>query len=189
MKQDAAMNRFTTILPAAFVIALAAGALCTSCKTTEENYRAAYEKTIAAKQEESALEATIYGKERRQQGVTTMQTEHGEVEVRMQLVRLTDDGGGSFDTFHRYCVVVGQFKQIFNAKSLRNRLVDAGYPGSFIVETAEPYYYIVLESYDEVGEAAASMERFRSKGAIAMREPCPFILSATVRRPAAAKTK
>lgn len=178
------MNYNKIRIATAVVFILAGSSILPSCKTTEENYRAAYEKTMAARQKEDDIEATIYGKERRRQLVTTIETDKGEVEVRSQLVRITENGGGVYENVHRYNVVVGQFKQIFNAKSLRQRLVDAGYTNAFIVETAEPFYYIVLESFSDAGEAATSMEHFKASGAISMREPCPFILGATVQRPA-----
>ena len=51
-----------------------------------------------------------------------------------------------------------------------------------MVETAEPYYYIVLASFSDAAEAAKAMEEFKANGAFPMKEPCPFILDATGRR-------
>lgn len=175
-------------------VALAAVAALTlpclfSCKTTEANYREAYMKTIAARNEDAALDSTIYGRERRQMQSVTVNTSAGQVEVRRHMVRVTDGGGGFPEKLHRYNVVVGQFKQLFNAKSLRERLVDANFPSAFVVETAEPYYYVVLSSFDDAAEASKALDAFKAKKAISMREPCPFILDATVRRQAPTKHK
>lgn len=156
----------------------------TSCKTSEANYRQAYERAIAGREASQAVDSGVYGAVRRELNMRTDRLPDGrEVQLYTQRVRVTDDGGGIAENLHRYNVVVGRFKQIFNARSLRNRLVDAGYPAAFVVETAEPYYYIVLSSHDALDEAVAAMEAFPD-GVIAMKEPLPFILDATARRPA-----
>ncbi len=160
-----------------------------SCKTTEENYREAYQKTIAARNEDAALDSTIYGVQRRQMQSATVTTPAGPVEVRRHVVRVTEGGGGIPEKLHQYNVVVGQFKQLFNAKSLRDRLADGHYPTAFVVETAEPYYYVVLQSFDDAAEASAALNEFKTKKVIAMREPCPFILDATARRKTQAARK
>ncbi len=156
--------------------------LVTGCKTTEANYREAYEKTVAARQEQDSLDATIYGRERRMQQSRVINTPSGDVQVRVQLVRVTKDGGGIPQNLRRYNVVVGQFKQLFNAKSLRERLVDMGYSSTFVVETGEPYYYIVLASFNDAADAQKSLDAFSKDAPIPMKAPLPFILDATARR-------
>lgn len=153
-----------------------------ACRTTEANYRAAYEKTVAARQDGDSIESTIYGRERRQTRQSVIQTAVGEVPVTAQLVRVTKDGGGIPQNLRRFNVVVGQFKQLFNAKSMRERLVDLGYSKAFVVETGEPYYYVVLTSFSDAGDAKQSLDAFVEAKAIPVKEPCPFILDATARR-------
>lgn len=159
-----------------------------SCKTTEANYRAAYEKAVAARDSSESIDDTVYGKFRRELGSQTVATAQGDVEVKTQLVKVTKDGGGIPEMLRRYNVVVGQFKQKFNAVSMRDRLADNGYPGTFVIETAEPYYYIVTGSYTTLDEAASALAKLAAAKPQGMREPCPFILDATARRaPAKAK--
>ena len=167
-------------IPAAVAAAIMLPAFF-SCKTTEANYRAAYERTMEARQEQAALDSTIYGAQRRAMGSATVNTSEGTVEVRTQLVRVTPEGGGTNENLHRYNVVVGQFKQLFNARSLRERLVEKGYPAAFVVQTAEPYYYIVLASFDDAAPAQRTLEEFVASATISMKAPCPFILDATAR--------
>lgn len=163
------------------VIIMAAVALC-SCKTTEANYRAAYEKAVAARDSSDSIDDTIYGKERRNAGTHVIETSAGKAEVKTQMVNVTAGGGGVVENLRRYNVVAGQFKQKFNAVSLRNRLADGSYPGAFVVETAEPYYYIVVGSYATADEAVKALEAVKSDGEKSIRPPCPFILDATARR-------
>lgn len=162
------------------VVLCAVALLATACKTSEANYRAAYEKTMEARRVEQSVDSTVYGEVRRQANTRSVEVEQGvSTDVRVQHVRVTEGGGGINENLRRYGVVVGQFKQRFNAISLRDRLVDAGYPAAFVVETAEPYYYILLGSYSELPEAYAAMKSFEAKPAIVMKEPLPFILQAS----------
>ncbi len=153
------------------------------CKTSEENYRRAYEKAVATDDDDMPLDSTIYGANRRQMNSRTVETALGPVTLRTHMVRITEGGGGIRENLKRYNVVAGQFKQLFNAKSMRERLVDSGYPGAFVVETAEPYYYIVAGSYATLDAAAEAMAKIAADGNIAMKAPCPFVLDATARRP------
>lgn len=170
--------KFTRIL---LIVFLAAVALV-SCKTTEENYRKAYERTVAARAEQDSIDQTIYGRERHNMTEHSVSTPAGEVKVKSQFVRVTDGGGGIPESLRRYNVVAGQFKQIFNAKSFRERLADGGYPSAFVVETAEPYYYIVVGSFSDVQQAQAQLEKLAKDKSVTVKPPCPFILDATARR-------
>lgn len=159
-----------------------------SCKTTEENYRAAYEKTVEGREESQELESTIYGANRRGMAETTISTAKGKVNVRRQRVRITEGTASSQNALKQYNIVVGQFKQVFNAKSLRDRLAELGYPEAFVAETSEPYYYIIVASYGEATEAADALAEIKAKKPIPMKAPLPFILEAVGRHsPAQAK--
>ncbi len=119
------------------IISLAAATLLGACKTSEANYREAYEKAIAGREADSAVDSTIYGKVRQQKTVRTVDMpDGGTAEIRAQHVRATDGTGITTDKMLQYNVVTGGFKQLFNAKSLRQRLINAGYPSTFIAETS-----------------------------------------------------
>ena len=165
------------------ILIILASLALVGCKTSEANYRQAYERAIAARDSTSDLDSTIYGQVRREMKIRQMTLADGSsVPVYSQHVRITEGGGGINESLRRYNVVVGRFKQAFNAKSLRNRLVDdCGIPSAFVVETAEPYYYVVASSHSTLAEAAAAMRALPSS-VPPMREPLPFILDATSRR-------
>ena len=155
----------------------------TGCKTTEANYRQAYEKAVAGREDALELDSTIYGRVRRDMRNESVVSKDGRsLIVKTQLVKVTPDGGGIPENLREYNVVVGQFKQLFNARSMRNRLVDAGYPEAFVVQTAEPYYYVVLASRADVSEAFEAVDQFRKRDAVPVKAPCPFVLKATMRR-------
>lgn len=158
-------------------------AALSGCRTSEANYRAAYERTVAGRDSAMSVDSTIYGAVRRQMDMRTVPLADGtSVPVYSQHVRVTDGGGGTNEALRRYNVVVGRFKQLFNARSMRERLVDNGvFPGAFVVETAEPYYYVVGASTASPDSAAAILRNLPT-GTPPMRDPLPLILDATQRR-------
>lgn len=157
------------------IVALLAFA-AVACKTTEANYRQAYDRAVAGRDSADAIENTVYGAHRRAMGTRQMIVAGDTFDIRSQRVALTEGGGGIRENLRPFNVVVGQFKQLFNARSMRERLVDAGYPGTFVVETAEPYYYVVLSSHADAGQAAAALKAIPAKFPVVMKAPLPFIL-------------
>lgn len=164
------------IIYIAAAAALAMGAA--SCKTSEEAYRAAYERAVAGRADEDPLEGTVYGAARRPLGTRIAIAGTDTAEVVTHRVKVTEGGGGVAEWLRPYSVVVGRMKQRFNALSMRERLVDEGYPRTFVVETGEPYYYIVAASYDSEAEAVAECARLRRLAdfPVPMRGGLPFIL-------------
>lgn len=153
---------------AAWLVGLAA------CKPTEANYRTAYEKAVAGRSDEA--DSTIYTKIRREFVPGTLTYGDRSFPTGSQFVKATEDGGGVAESVKRYCVVAGQFKQIFNAKSMRERLAEGGYPGAFVVQTREPYYFVVAGSSHEIQPAVELFDRLQADTALRLREPAPFIL-------------
>lgn len=154
------------------VVALAV----TSCKTSEDNYRRAYEKTIAARQADEADNESIYGSDRRMLPTTAVIAGNDTVPVSIKQVSVVVRDGETKPEMSAYNVVAGQFKQQFNAFSLRDRLIDAGYKDAFVVETAEPYYYIIVQTSGDVRSASDALEKLKQKPPVAMKDPLPFIL-------------
>lgn len=157
-------------------ISVLAAAVLGGCKTTEANYRGAYEKAVEAQAGQPDIDDTIYGNVRRQSNRHEVALADGKkIAVEAMRVRITENGGAVPENLKRYNVVAGQFKQLFNAQSLRKRLSD-NYAGAFIVETAEPYYYVVAESFADINDAASALARIKATAPVPMKEPLPFIL-------------
>lgn len=152
--------------------------LAVGCKTSEENYRAAYDKAMEGRAGRDSIENTIYGAARHGMDMRLARFGADSAEVKTQRVRVTDGGGGLREWLRPYSVVAGQMKQLFNAQSLRERLADNGCPRAFVVETSEPYYYIITETYateEEAVRAAAALRR-RTDFPVRMKAPLPFVL-------------
>ncbi len=146
------------------------------CKPTEQNYREAYEKTMAGRAASEAEDSTIYTNIRREMRERQMVVGSDTVPVKSQHVSITEGGGGINEYIRRYCVVAGQFKQRFNALSMRERMADGEYPAAFVVQTREPYYFVVAASYDSIAPALEMVERLRSDQDLKIKEPLPFVL-------------
>lgn len=156
-------------------IALAAIAM-SSCKTTEANYRAAYEKVVADRNGDDD-DLGVYGKLRKQINTVEVIAGSDTIPVKMIHVSVTTDKGEAARPMRRYCVAVGQFKQRFNAMSLKERLVAQGYADAFVVATSEPYYYVVASDHDSAADASEALAEFERTAPVAMRDPLPFILA------------
>ncbi len=145
-----------------------------SCKTTEENYRSAYDRAKAAR-DSSATESAIYGRGRTM-GAQTIVAEGDTIECRIQRVALTEPIDDSVDFSDRFNVVVGQFKQEFNAKSMCKRLRQAGYENAVVVQNGEPYYFVLLSSHETRQAAIEALKAIPDDFPIRMRAPLPYIL-------------
>lgn len=156
--------------------ALAAAILALpGCRTSEANYRSAYERAIGHRDSVAALDSTIYGANRRAMDQRSVTVDGRTYSVRTQLVSITEGADGNAEALRRYNVVVGRFKQLFNARSLRNRVAASGYGDAMVVQTAEPYYYVVASSHDSLPLAQAALESFPELE-FSLRPPLPFIL-------------
>lgn len=168
------------ILHCIFIVAaLAALAALGGCKTTEANYRAAYDKAVAGRDSAMQFDQTVYGNQRRAIDSRLVTTDAGDsADVRTMRVAVIVEGGGLNEWLKAYNVVVGQFKQQINAVSMRERLVEAGYPRAFVVETPEPYYYVVLESMSSAPDAIHACHALKSdkKFPFPLRAPLPFLI-------------
>lgn len=168
------MKSTRTIALAVLILSLAS---FIGCKPSEKNYRAAYETAMAARDADSTdYDKTVYTRIRRQMKSAKAVVGGDTLAVNTQFVGITPGGGGINESIKRYCVVVGQFKQVFTAKDMRERLVNAGYPGSFVVQTREPYYFVVAGAFHSLAEAASLLKRTESDSSLIMRPPLPFIL-------------
>lgn len=146
------------------------------CKTTEKNYREAYEKAITADTTRTPFEETIYGAQRRAVRNGKIAIDGDTIPMQMIAVSVTADGGGIPEMLKNYCVVAASFKQLFNAWSVRDRLVDGGYPGAFIVQTTEPYYYVLALSTDTATAAVAALRKLQATPPFPLRAPAPFLM-------------
>ncbi|MDE5751098.1 MAG: hypothetical protein K2H88_00495 [Duncaniella sp.] len=164
------------ILPLSAMAFLCACSLFTGCKTTEANYRQAYEAAVTHREESTGLDSTIYSRIRNSARTSCLVVGADSLPVRTEYIGITKDGGLEKNDLRRYSVVVGQFKQIFNARQMRERLVGSGYTGTFIVQTREPLYYVAVATSDTPADILAEWKRVTTDDGLVLRAPLPFVL-------------
>ncbi len=151
-------------------------AMLPSCKTTEENYKASYDCAREQKEATTPLDSTIYARIRQEAQRDARDFVDENLVVVTERVKVTPDQGVETHPLEQYNVMVAQFKQLFNAKSMRDRLRDAGFSDAMVVETAEPLYYVVAGVAPTEGDVSALVKRLRKQSAVAVREPYPQVL-------------
>ncbi|MBD5335155.1 MAG: hypothetical protein HDR96_07155 [Bacteroides sp.] len=169
------MKNISTMRSLPLLLALF-GMLAVGCKTNEKNYREAYEVAVAKSRESSGVDSTIYARIRNSAQMSELKAGNDSLPMRTEYIGYTEDGGASRETVKRYNVVVGQFKQVFNARQMRARLQASGYGDAFIVHTREPLYYVCTATCQTPEEAAEAFRKVKDDKSIVLREPLPFIL-------------
>lgn len=153
-------------------------ALLAGCKANQTAYTAAYESATAKRDSMVKIEETIYGKYRDRGAMKPAAVINGDtLWVSTQNVGFPKDGGISRDSLQRYNIVVGSFKQIFNARAMTTRLRSEGYPHAFFLHTREPLYLVITATEST---AAGALEALRHVQAdtLRLRAPLPYVLEA-----------
>lgn len=146
------------------------------CRPSEKHYRSVYETTLAIRDSIRAIDETIYGKYRNRIGQTSMTVGTDTLWFATEPIGYTEGLGGSDSTVYRYNIVVGQFKQIFNAKEMRNRLLTNGYPEAMVFQNREPMYYVVALTVRSPKEAIEALHTVEADTSLHIRAPLPYVL-------------
>jgi len=159
------------------IIALLIAIAVTSCKTSEENYRRAYEAAAEQRRESTGLDSTIYSRIRNSAVSSYLVVNGDSMPMRREYIGYTDGGGSSRENVKRYNVVVGRFRQVFNAKQMRQRLIDGGYDSAMIVHTREPLYYVISATASTPEATLEAWRKVTGDKNLILKSPLPFILS------------
>ncbi len=166
-----------------FVITIVS--ILTSCKTTEANYRAAYDVAKARQAQQQTDdeydEDTMRLLERtRQRGESTHVVGSDTIKVSTVFVKMTL---GETDKVPRYSVVLNRFSQIFNAKAMCKRLRENGFPHAYIFESATPEYYVALSGSNDIAEIAEMLKQAHKAKQLGTKEGYPKVICSGGWRP------
>lgn len=145
-----------------------------SCKTTEANYRDAYNKAVEKRT--NTGDAASTGALKEQKIPKPMCFGADTLMVRTERVSLTPDCGAGASVLKKYCVVVASFRQVFNAKSMCERLRKNGYPDAFVVNNRTDDHYVVAAATDLPSEAAKIIDAVKADASIVLKAPYPYVL-------------
>lgn len=120
-----------------------------SCKPNQALTREAYQKAMEA----AASKPTITADTPTDGAITEIQpmaTQTTIARERSESVKVIGNG-----TLGRYNVVIGTYKQLTNANSMRDRFIADGY-AAFVVQNAKGAYRVIACSFDTREEAEAA---------------------------------
>ena len=147
-------------------------ALFAGCKTTEENYRSAYEKAYQ-KRTEGLSNEEIAGFAREEAMPKTVF--RGD-SIPLRAVYVKCEEGGIDGNVLPYNVVVASFKQKFNASSVYKRLMDNGYQHTSILVDKDGRFYVAAKTDSTLEASVSSLKRIEAEKPLPMGAPYPYIL-------------
>lgn len=156
----------------------------TSCRTTEANYRAAYE--VAKASQERAAAADDDGLDENTRRMLALNHKNrqsvqivGSDTLNISTIYCKLESGPT-DTVPQYAVVANAFSQVFNANALRERLQQAGFKDAYILRTSTPDFYVAAAGSDNVADIPAIVSALAQAGNPGSRAGFPAVVRCVV---------
>ncbi len=157
------MKRFFYIITMALLLA--------ACHTSEENYKAAYDK---AKERTREKMGDLYDQEQAERMRPTEIIGGDSVRLLRTYFNVVDD---KYEATKKYGVVVAEFDQLINARSYRDRLKkNEGFESYVVYANREKKYCVVAQAYDNKGAAAVFIRNIKQYMKMKVLVPRPYIL-------------
>ena len=146
--------------------------LLTACYTTEENYKAAYDK--AKERTRENMGGTIYDMLQAERVRATEIINGDSVRLLRSYFNVVDD---KYENTKKFGVVVAEFDQLINARSYRDRLKqNEGFQSYVVYTNREKKYCVVAQAYDEKEPAALFIRNIKQHMKMKVLVPRPYIL-------------
>lgn len=146
--------------------------LLTACYTTEENYKAAYDK--AKERTRENMGGTIYDMSQAERVRATEIINGDSVRLLRSYFNVVDD---KYEATKKYGVVVAEFDQLINARSYRDRLKqNEGFQSYVVYTNREKKYCVVAQAYNEKEPAALFIRNIKQHMKMKVLVPRPYIL-------------
>lgn len=156
-----------------FVAATAALAALTGCKTTEANYRTAYERTLAKQNEGYSDE--LLDDMRREEAIPRTLYKGDSIPLRAMYFNTVKEDSATRAAL-KYNVVTGIFAQRFNANSAVTRLRENGWPDALMLVNGDRKYIISAYTTQNLDSAVTVWRRMVSEPPYRLPSPFPYIL-------------
>lgn len=150
----------------------------TSCKTNENNYRAAYE--VAKERAKDGVDDETYARMQSESMPQKTVVNGHSMRVINVAVAVVKSDDNVTKNMNKYNVVVAKFRQLFNAKAMCGRLDEKGY-NPIILKDAEQSFYVVAASVENSDEASAILNKIAEDKSIVLKDPYPCVLVPTNR--------
>jgi len=163
-----------------------------SCKPSEKHYREAYETTIKARHsgEEEYLDSTARAAMQTGGRPAIMHVGDTILSYRVEWIRpvidksstptkptATDATPGRPSLSGKpFCIIVGQFKQRFNAREMCSRLQGYGYQNAMVFQNSEPRYFVAADTVSSPENAIKQLDAVKSDQRLMLKEPFPTVI-------------
>lgn len=160
-------------------IAALLGAVLTSCRTTEANYRAAYEATKASQTAVATDDDGLDENTRRMLNLDRKQHQYVQI-TGTDTLKVTNVFAtleeGPVENVPQFSVVANAFSQLFNARALMKRLQEAGFEGAYIFKNSTPDYFVAAGGSDNIADIPAIEKALNDAGNPGSRAGFPAIV-------------
>lgn len=144
----------------------------TSCHSNEQNYKAAYDK--AMEKYRDGVGAEEYERILAEKVKPTAVVNGDSIILKTMHVNVTDD---SVSVLKPYSVIVAQFKQKFNAITMRDRLhKEEGFKSYVLFGGPDKKYFVAVKGFDELDVATAFLKNIDKGVKMKVLEPKAWIL-------------
>lgn len=131
----------------------------TSCKTTEKNYKDAYDKAVVKQQ--NGIDSLTIARIEKEKIAPTAIVAGDSVRLVTEYINMVD---GKYTDLKKFGVVVAEFKQIFNARSMRDRInsMHKEKP-AYVVMSSKRMYYVIASGFDTAPDAADYLKNIKKR--------------------------
>ena len=145
-----------------------------SCKTTEANYRAAYE--AAKTGDDESIGSEEAEQLRRSQLPDSISIEGVKIPIKRIAIYPAEAKDLPKSQLERFNVAVAKFKQVFNARSMATRLRDRGFEEACIARDREENYYVLAKTTNSAKEADKILKELEKEREIVISQPFPYVI-------------
>lgn len=144
----------------------------TGCHSNEQNYKVAYDKAMEKYRDGVGTEA--YERILAEKTAPNTIVNGDSIRLVPMYVNVTDDDAS---VLMPYSVIVAQFKQKFNAITMRDRLrKEEGFKSYVLFGGQDKKYYVVVKGFEELDVATAFVKTIDHSVKIKILEPRVWIL-------------
>lgn len=141
------------------------------CKTSESNYKAAYDAAMAHREESTGLTADERAAISRE-AAPTMTAVSATDSVPVKVMRLGYIGRSG--VVPEYCIAAGEFRQKFNAEAMVKRLQGLGFSDAFVASTVKESFVAVAAGAPTLQELTPLYRKISTS--VRLTSPYPLII-------------
>ncbi|MCH4156444.1 MAG: hypothetical protein LKF31_09085 [Muribaculaceae bacterium] len=156
------------------ILAAVMAILVSACGTNEKNYRAAYDKAKAHQTKEEDIGDEFVNNVKREEHIATAIIGNDTVRLIHERVNIVDGKPQQVKLFN---VIIGEFKQVFNARSYRDRLKAEGDSAYVLMSMKSRMYYVASAGFNASNEAADYVNHITDHVKILISTERPWILA------------